>query len=230
MKQVNKKNQNNNRTIGKMCQQEGRKQRGHGRRVVSFLGMFGIAVGIFFLAGAYQERCLQKSIATKILRFHILANSDVEADQELKLKVRDAIGTYLSEDLSGVTDLEECQSVVASKIPEIEAVANETMEQEGYSYATTAKLTRTQFPVKTYGDYTFPAGEYEALEVTIGAGEGHNWWCVLYPNMCFRGSVYEVVEEEAKESLQEVLSPEEYQEVFEGGDYEVRFKLLDILR
>lgn len=170
---------------------------------------------------------MQKEIAEKILRFHVLANSDVEQDQELKLKVRDAIGAYLSEPLKEVENLEECKALVSEELPQIVAVADETIEEAGYSYTTTAQITTTDFPEKTYGDYTFPAGEYEALEVTIGAGEGHNWWCVLYPNMCFRGSVYEVVEEDAKESLKEVLTPEEYQEVFTGGEVEVRFKVVE---
>lgn len=198
------------------------------------LSMLAIgACGVFLLqfyqseSVVYAENHMQKEIAKKILRFHVLANSDVEEDQELKLKVRDAIGAYLSEPLKEVESLEECKELVSKELPQIVAVADETIAEAGYSYTTTAQIKVTDFPEKTYGDYTFPAGEYEALEVTIGAGEGHNWWCVLYPNMCFRGSVYEVVEEDAKESLKEVLTPEEYQEVFSGGDYEVRLKVVE---
>lgn len=73
------------------------------------------------------------------------------------------------------------------------------------------------FPVKTYGDYTFPAGKYRALQITLGKGEGHNWWCVLYPNMCFQGSVYEVMDESSGEELREVLTQEEYADVFDSG-------------
>lgn len=83
-----------------------------------------------------------------------------------------------------------------------------------------------RFPGKTYGDYTFPEGNYEALEITLGDGAGHNWWCVLYPNMCFRGSVYEVVEDEAKENLKEVLTPDEYESIFDSGKYEIKLKSL----
>ncbi len=72
-------------------------------------------------------------------------------------------------------------------------------------------------PVKTYGDYTFPAGKYRALQITLGKGEGHNWWCVLYPNMCFQGSVYEVMDESSGEELREVLTQEEYADVFDSG-------------
>lgn len=170
---------------------------------------------------------LQPEIAKKILRFHIRANSDEELDQELKLEVRDAIGNLLGEKLNGVSNLEESKAVVTENMPQIIEKAEEVIAAEGYAYTVDACLTTTSFPEKTYGDYTFPAGEYEALEVEIGEGAGHNWWCVLYPNMCFRGSVYEVVEEDAGEELREVLTQEEYDAVFTDGNYEVRFWLAD---
>lgn len=170
---------------------------------------------------------LQPEIAKKILRFHIRANSDEELDQELKLEVRDAIGNLLGEKLNGVSNLEESKAVVTENMPQIIETAEEVIAAEGYAYTVDACLTTTSFPEKTYGDYTFPAGEYEALEVEIGEGAGHNWWCVLYPNMCFRGSVYEVVEEDAGEELRQVLTQEEYDAVFTDGNYEVRFWLAD---
>lgn len=170
---------------------------------------------------------LQPEIAKKILRFHIRANSDEELDQELKLEVRDAIGNLLGEKLNGVSNLEESKAVVTENMSQIIETAEEVIAAEGYAYTVDAYLTTTSFPEKTYGDYTFPAGEYEALEVEIGEGAGHNWWCVLYPNMCFRGSVYEVVEEDAGEELRQVLTQEEYDAVFTDGNYEVRFWLAD---
>ena len=113
---------------------------------------------------------------------------------------------------------------------EIVTVAEETLEKEGYSYGASARLATVDFPVKTYGSYTFPAGEYEALEITLGEGNGHNWWCVLYPNMCFQGTVYEVVEEEADEALREVLTPEEYADVFNERNYQIRFRFAEVLQ
>ena len=109
-------------------------------------------------------------------------------------------------------------------------VATETLEENGYYYGVRARLANVEFPVKSYGAYTFPAGEYEALQVTLGEGEGHNWWCVLYPNMCFRGSVYEVPSDEAKHALREVLTPEEYEDIFRHGKYQIRFKFLEYFR
>jgi len=173
---------------------------------------------------------LQPSIASKILRFHVLANSDSDADQEVKEKVRDAIGIYLQPLLEDANDLEETKLIVEENMQNVISVAEKTLEDNGYDYQVTARITRTDFPEKTYGAYTFPKGEYEALQIVIGEGKGQNWWCVLYPNMCFRGSVFEVIEEEAGEALREVLSPWEYSDVFDSKEVKVRFKFLEFFR
>lgn len=173
---------------------------------------------------------MQKSIAGKILRFHVLANSDSEADQNVKKQVRDAVGAYIEPYLLECENIDETRATVNDHMDEIIAVSKETLAANGFSYGASAELTHTDFPEKTYGDYTFPEGNYEALEITLGDGAGHNWWCVLYPNMCFRGSVYEVVEDEAKENLKEVLTPDEYESIFDSGKYEIKLKILDIFR
>ena len=173
---------------------------------------------------------LQPAIAEKILRFHVLANSDAKDDQNVKLKVRDAVGHMLGQKLKKVTDRAQTEKIVQDHMDEIIETAEKTLRKSGYTYGASARLANVDFPVKTYGDYTFPAGKYRALQITLGKGEGHNWWCVLYPNMCFRGSVYEVVEDEAKENLKEVLTPDEYESIFDSGKYEIKLKILDIFR
>lgn len=185
---------------------------------------------VIFLGLQYGERVhLQKSIADKVLRFHVIANSDSVCDQELKLKVRDAVGGRMQELLKNAESKEACEEIVSQELGEIIETAEEVIRAEGYSYEAQAFLTDTSFPVKTYGAYTFPAGSYRALEVVIGEGAGRNWWCVMYPNMCFSGSVYEVVYEDAEDALKEVLSPEEYQRVLSSNDYQVEFKYLTFL-
>ena len=173
-----------------------------------------------------QERMIEE-IAGKVIRFHVLANSDAQADQDLKLKVRDAVGSFMQPRLSGISDINASRRAVKENLPGIEKTAQKVIAQEGYTYDVQAELTVTDFPEKTYGDYTFPAGKYEALEVVIGDGGGHNWWCVMYPNLCFFNSVYEVVDDEAKESLQRVLTPEEYKSLMENKNYEVKFALVE---
>lgn len=200
------------------------------KKIVWYI-LVGVNVFLLVLLGVQYEKRqrLQQSIAGKVLRFHVLANSDEAFDQELKLKVRDAVGAQMAELLSDAQSRAECEQIIQSELDEIDQTAERVIKEEGYSYETETFLRKVQFPVKTYGDYTFPAGTYEALEIVIGEGEGHNWWCVMYPNMCFSGSVYKVVEEDAKEALREVLSEEEYEQVLSSGNYEVQFKYLTFL-
>lgn len=190
----------------------------------------GVIVFLYIWTTVLGNDLLQPSIASKILRFHVLANSDSVEDQAVKEEVRDAVGTYLQPLLEDAEDLEETKKIIGSNIRAIEEISKETLKANGFDYEVTARITRTDFPEKSYGSYTFPEGEYEALQIVIGEGEGQNWWCVLYPNMCFRGSVFEIVEEEAGEALREVLSPWEYADVFDSGEVKVRFKFLEFFQ
>lgn len=190
-----------------------------------------LVVGVLLLGGAYQyrSRSLQQDIAKRILRFHVIANSDTKEDQALKLKIRDSIGSYLHQELKDVDSLEECIAVVNDNLAQIEDCARTVMEQEGYDYPVKAMVARVDFPVKTYGMYTFPKGNYQALEVIIGEGKGKNWWCVMYPNLCFSNSVYEVIDENSKKELRAVLTEEEYEEILAEGKIQVKFKYLERL-
>lgn len=186
-------------------------------------------IGCLVLAGAFQYRTrrLQEGIAGRILRFHVMAESDAQEDQDLKLKVRDKIGSYLGQQLAGIKDLEECEQAVSGRLAEIEDCAKEVIAKEGYSYAVKASLESTDFPKKTYGDYTFPKGRYRALNVAIGSGKGQNWWCVMYPNLCFSNSVYEAAGENSEKELRAVLTEEEYAEIMAEGKLKVKFKYLE---
>lgn len=196
-------------------------------RQTGYIAGMTVITAVLFLGGIkIRQQSLQQGIAEKILRFHVLAASDTKEDQELKLKVRDAVGAYMEEELADALDKSESEELVRLHLGEIEAVAEQTIKEEGYDYPVTASLAYVEFPEKTYGAYVFPAGTYEALEVVIGEGKGHNWWCVMYPNLCFSGSVYEVVDEEAEERLREVLSAEEYEAVFSSGNVKVEWKSL----
>lgn len=188
-----------------------------------------LAGGCLWKYQEYQLQQTQLEIAEKVLRFHVRANSDSREDQALKLKVRDAIGTLMQRRLVGVDQLDECSRIVNENLAEIIDTAKKTVRQEGYTYPVTAQVATVEFPQKTYGNYTFPAGAYQALNVVIGSGRGQNWWCVMYPNMCFHDAVYEVVDEEAEKSLQRVLSEDEYDAVLKSGKYRIRFKYLDFL-
>lgn len=179
----------------------------------------------------YEQRLeMQKGIAEKIIRFHVIANSDTKADQDLKLAVRDAVGIKMSGLLKDATDRSRSETVIRENMEDMKRTAEKVIAESGYDYDVDICLTDTDFPVKTYGAYTFPAGNYEALEIVIGEGKGHNWWCVMYPNMCFSDTMYEVIDEDAKSSLKRVLSEDEYQQVLASGDYQVKFKSFEILK
>lgn len=121
-----------------------------------------------------------------IIRLHVIANSDSPADQELKLKVRDAIISYMDYQYAkgSTLPIEAVRSYLNGHLPQIESVAEKVITENGFDYPTSASLDIRYIPERTYGDITFPAGNYEALCVTIGKGKGENWWCVLFPPLC----------------------------------------------
>ncbi len=175
-----------------------------------------------------QERLdkeVQEGIAGKIFRLHVVANSDKEEDQELKLDVKKTVVDYLSRRLGSGADLEETREYVLENLPEIEQAALKTIEEQGKDYPVSAVVEKTYFPDKTYGDCTFPAGEYEALNIRIGKGEGKNWWCVLYPSLCFIDDTWGIVSREKKEELREILTEEEFRAVLEDPEEKKKVRI-----
>lgn len=175
-----------------------------------------------------QERLdkeVQEGIAGKIFRLHVVANSDKEEDQELKLDVKKTVVDYLSRRLGSGADLEETREYVLENLPEIEQAALKIIEEQGKDYPISAVVEKTYFPDKTYGDCTFPAGEYEALNIRIGKGEGKNWWCVLYPSLCFIDDTWGIVSREKKEELREILTEEEFRAVLEDPEEKKKVRI-----
>lgn len=167
---------------------------------VGFLGV--ILISMFF----EREQRLQREIAGEILRFHVLANSDSKEDQEEKLKVRDAVVRKLQPLLEKSSSREETEKILLQQMDMIEETAGTVVNPKKVKVS----LTKDWFPEKTYGDCTFPSGEYRALRIEIGEARGHNWWCVLYPGLCFTDTVHGVVTEEGKEKLEGLLEEEAY--------------------
>ena len=193
-------------------------------RLRLFLAVFFAAV-LFFSQAAAAGR-----IEDKVLRLHVIANSDSEEDQALKLKVRDQVLATLKPLLENAEDRSSSEAIVRAHLSEVEAAARETAWQEKPGENVHAELTNTRFPEKTYGDCTFPAGNYDALRITIGEAKGKNWWCVLFPSLCFVDTVHGVVPEESKELLKNVLTEEEYESLFTPGksEYKVRWKAAEL--
>ena len=167
----------------------------------------------------------REALNQELIRFHVVANSDSNADQNVKLRVRDAVLASLRDDLANIADVEEARAYLQANLPKIQAVANQTLKAAGCDCEAVAMLCRETFDTRYYDTFTLPAGVYEALRITIGAGEGHNWWCVAFPALCL-GATSEGFEAEAAgagfpDSLTGALAG--------NSEYEIRFFLLDAL-
>lgn len=141
-----------------------------------------------------NEELIYEDIVDKIIRFHVIANSDSDEDQALKLKVRDRVVEFISGKLDKSASLEESREMILSNKEKMEGIAREVIEENNYSYGVVSDLSRENFPDKVYGDVIFPQGEYEAYRIIIGDGKGANWWCVMFPPLCFVDGTKEVVD------------------------------------
>jgi len=192
-----------------------------------------IALSLLFLTGFaignYIDRNADKAYTPgNLIRFHVVANSDSAADQNLKLKVRDVVLSALKPELERARTPVEAQRTVERQLGKLEQVARAEVAREGFRYDVSARFGRYIFPAKTYGTVTLPGGAYPALKVVIGTGAGHNWWCVLFPPLCFvniSNSVVAEPENDSHEAAAPVLAPE-------GGDStktKVRVKMIEML-
>lgn len=167
-----------------------------------------------------------------ILRFHVRANSNSEEDLELKYAVRDAVLKKIGTELDGDYTRDEVLAYVTEHMDEIEDIATGVLRDAGYDYPVEVYISNDYFPIRQYGEMVLPAGNYQALRVDIGAAEGENFWCILYPMMCYTLDSGAVVSHEDEEVLEEVLSEEDYRKLFvdcDTGDntVDIRFKFLD---
>lgn len=142
-----------------------------------------LALALTALWGAWSLQ-RQDHLERKMIRLHVIANSDEAADQELKLQVRDRVLTMAEGILTRADSREEAMAQLEDALPEVETAAAEEISRRGYSYGVSARLERAEFPYKNYEDFALPAGEYTALRVVIGEGKGRNWWCVVFPPLC----------------------------------------------
>ena len=163
-------------------------------------------------------------ISDSVFRLHVIANSNSDEDQALKYKVRDNLLNYMNNVCKDCASKEEAINIVSEHQEEFKQVALETVKNEGYSYDVKVEIGNFEFPTKTYGDISLPAGFYDALKVDIGKAEGRNWWCVMFPSLCFVDISSGIVPEESKEELQNVLSDEEYAIISDNSNYEIKFK------
>lgn len=180
-----------------------------------------------------QEELL-KDIEKKLIRFHVIANSDKDEDQNLKLKVRDEVLKYMQPKLNKSQSLEESRKILKEYDSKVKEIAKKVIKENGYDYKVETTLGQENFPEKSYGNITLPQGEYEAYRIIIGSGSGHNWWCVMFPPLCFVDmSKGQVSYDSNEEKMKKVLNEEEFALVDntkEEEQVEVRFKLWDKIK
>lgn len=177
-----------------------------------------ISNSVSFIRDGRRLDQLRKSV----LRLHILANSDSEEDQRLKLCVRDALLEHSDELFGSSENLEEAESAVQEAMPEIISIAEETLREQGCHSKVTAKLADVTFDERVYENITMPAGKYRALRIEIGEAKGHNWWCVMYPPLCLPAAEDVECRDEKK-----YFDDEELDIVYHPKKYRVRFAVWD---
>lgn len=182
-----------------------------------------LLIGLFPVHG-------EEEIYQSVVRLHVLANSDSEEDQALKLRVRDRVLTVTTPLLEGVTERSDAVAVLEDHLDEIRSEAEDCLREAGCDDNVSVLLGKETYPEREYDSFCFPSGEYLSLRVVIGDGAGHNWWCCLFPQLCVGSST--VPKDEAEESFVEVgLTPDQYKVITETEKpvYKVRFKILEIL-
>ena len=165
----------------------------------------------------------RQTLNENILRLHVVADSDSPEDQTIKLRVRDAVLESISQDLARITDMEQARSYIRENLPKIEAAANACLEALGCEDTAVASLREELFDTRCYDTFSLPAGIYKALRITIGSGQGKNWWCVAFPTLCVPATAEGFEEAAVSAGFSETLT-----ETLEG-EYEIRFYLLDLL-
>lgn len=170
-------------------------------------------------------------IADSVFRLHVIANSDSDEDQNLKYIVRDKVIEYMSSISQNASSKEEVIEIAKANLDEIQAIAAQTIRDNGYTYSVNVEVGNFSFPSKIYGDITLPPGYYDALRIKIGKAEGQNWWCVMFPPLCFVDVTSGVVPDESKEIMKENLSKEEFDLISKNSnEVKVKFKIVEVLQ
>lgn len=177
-----------------------------------------------FVSALSYVSAVSNNISNSVFRLHVIANSDSKEDQNLKYIVRDELIKYMNEIAKDCTSKQEVIDLAQNNISKFEDIAKETIKKNGYDYNVTVEIGNFDFPTKSYGDITLPAGNYDSLRVKIGNAEGQNWWCVMFPPLCFVDVTSGIVPEESKQEMQDAMPEEEYSLISKTDDSEINFK------
>ncbi len=192
-----------------------------------------ILLGIYiFISAISYVTAVSSDLENSIFRLHVIANSDSEEDQNLKYIVRDNLIKYMNDISANAENKEEAIKIAKEHTDDFYKIAKQTIINNGYDYDVNVEIGNFTFPTKTYGDISIPAGYYDALRVKIGEANGQNWWCVMFPPLCFVNVSSGIVPDESKKVLEDELSSEEYSLISERDSNEIKFKfkLIELLQ
>ncbi len=185
--------------------------------------IFLLSLYIFVSAHSYVN-AVSTNLSNAVFRLHVIANSNSDKDQELKLKVRDNLLKYMNTISSNCSTKEEAIKIATEHQNDFKKIAEQTILENGFNYSVKININNFYFPTKNYGDISLPAGYYDALRVEIGEAKGKNWWCVMFPSLCFIDVSSGIVNDEAKENLENNLDKESYNIISDTHNSEIKFK------
>ena len=192
-----------------------------------------ITAFVFFLIfSAYSyASSISSDLSKSVFRLHVIDNSDSDEDQSLKLQVRDKLLDYMNSITANVSSKDDAIKIAQDHQKDFQIIAEQTILDKGYSYPVTVEIGNYEFPTKHYGDITLPSGYYDALRVKIGDACGHNWWCVMFPPLCFVDVTSGIVPESSKDQLKENMSSEDYSIISNDNSLtEFKFKIVELFK
>lgn len=199
--------------------------------IISAILCFFFIFTTIFLFPFTPNVSTQEALSKQVLRFHVLADTNSQTDQHIKLLVRDAILTYTTPLLTNATNAEEVKQILTPLLPKLTALADQVLALSDVPYTASVHIETAYFPVKQYGSLLLPPGEYEALRIVLGKGEGKNWWCLVFPSLCFLDGTTAVLPEEEKQTLKKLLPETEYYALFpeEKQNIQFSFRLYELI-
>ena len=199
------------------------------KKINKFLILITLFTLFIFINAYSYVLAITDNLYNSVLRLHVIANSDSEEDQNLKYIVRDNILNYINTNCSKFSNKDEFMQFVFTHVDDIEQIAENTIKDNGFNYPASVEVGNFEFPTKNYGDISFPSGFYDSLKIEIGSSSGKNWWCVMFPPLCFIDTTTGIVTDSSKQVLQKTLSKENYRIVSESNnpDITIKFKIIE---
>ncbi len=189
------------------------------------------AILVLFLLFLYIMVCMisyvsavSSDIQNSVFRLHVIANSDSKEDQDLKYIVRDNVLSYMNEICKSVSSKQDAINIANEHLEDFKRIALDTIHENGFDYDVSVEIGNFSFPTKTYGDISLPSGYYDALRIKIGEASGQNWWCVMFPPLCFVDVSSGIVPDDSKEAIKKDLSDEEFSLISNENNSEISFK------